>query len=59
MRAMTDVTSDTINRNPEVLSLVELLYPFVPYSQVSRKLLMSASSEVRVKPILLLFTGLK
>ena len=51
MRAMTDGTSDTINHNPEALSRVEVLYPFVPYSQESRKLILSVYHEVMVKPI--------
>ena len=48
---MTDGPSGTVKHNPEALSRVELLYPFVPCAQVSRKLLLSASHEVRVKAV--------
>jgi hypothetical protein len=51
MRAMIEETSDTFNGNPRALSRVEVLYPFVPYSQESSKLLMPVHHEVIVKPL--------
>jgi hypothetical protein len=51
MHAMTEGTSDTINGDPEALSRVEVLYPFVPYSQESSKSMMPVHHEVMVKPI--------